>query len=131
MASKCSRAFSRSVKIGFVRSTVAGMAYLLRPNIPYRLCSVKVIIPLQGRGEALPCSGGHRSQRVRRRAGAGDWRRVETIEATAIRIGLEHAGDADDGFGRAERQHAVGLEHFCDPPKDVGLGVLVEIDQIG
>src|ERR1700738_2816840 len=54
IASKCARAASRSVKIGFVKSTVAVMAYLLGLRLPYPVCSVKVIIPpARGRGTEL------------------------------------------------------------------------------
>src|SRR5204862_2607266 len=55
--------------------------------------------------------------------------RVWAIKPAPVGIWLEGIGDADHGFSRAQRQYAIGFEYLCDALEDMGLGVLVEIDQ--
>ena len=75
------------------------------------------------RGEDGSARRGNRLQRMGPASmPAPDRRRdIRTIKSAPLRIGLEGIGDADHGFGRAQRQHAVGLQHPRKPIEDVRL----------
>src|SRR5258705_13089744 len=70
-----------------------------------------------------------RGRHHRDEACAGRPDRVRTVKPAPLRIGLEGIGYSDDGFSRAQRQDAIGLDHPGKAIEDADLGLLIEINQ--